>query len=79
MSTDVNGPAAALEQYQNEPTWCYSHERDMDKCTECRTLVLVQEIRDSQRRTEKMVTDFLASMESNPMFKTMGRMFGARS
>jgi hypothetical protein len=36
------------------------------------------EIRDSQLRTEKMVTEFIESMAKNPMLGAMAKMMGGR-
>lgn len=36
---------------------------------------MVEEVRDSQLRTEKLVTEFVESMGKNPMFATMAKMF----
>ncbi len=37
---------------------------------------MVQEVRESQLRTEKMVTDFMTAMQNNPMLRAMGAKFG---
>jgi hypothetical protein len=39
---------------------------------------VVNDIRESQLRTEKMVTVFIASMSNNPVLGSMARMFGGR-
>lgn len=39
---------------------------------------MMRELVLGQREMRKLVKSFVASMETNPMFKTMGKMFGGK-
>lgn len=36
---------------------------------------MIEQIRESQLRVEKLVTDFMADLPKNPMFAMFGKMF----
>lgn len=69
MTVNTNGPVHVADEDGNfVPTTPYQRE----------SLRLLNEIRDSQIRTEKLVEGFVSSMENNPMFATFGKMFGGK-
>lgn len=50
----------------------------LDPLTQMTDVMMLQELVLGQREMRKLVKGFVASMEKNPMFATMGKMFGGK-